>query len=100
MAYSLIRGGNTVAGGAQCSRGGGGGGGHMGRLQRGPAARLAGHAQVCQPALPCTYSLTAGEGHARKSIFGPNPAFSAFTKAAMVGCVLYKLEAKLSRSLE
>ena len=40
------------------------------------------------------------EGHARKSIFGPNPAFSAFTKAAMLGCVLYKLEAKLSRSLE
>ena len=65
--------------------------------------RPAGHSLACTslPACPALHLLTdCGEGHARKSIFGPNPAFSAFTKAAMVGCVLYKLEAKLSRSLE
>ena len=71
MAYTLIRGGNTVAGGAHCSGGGGAGGGHMGRPQRGPPnlPALAWPAQACQPAsLPCTHSLTAGKG-TRENLF-------------------------------
>ena len=71
MAYSLIWGGNTVAGGgAQCSSGGGGG--YMGWPQRGPAARPAGHSLACTSLLACPalhlYSLTAGKG-TRENLF-------------------------------